>query len=234
VTIFGGTIQQFDNGVSFLGTTGSTVRDLVVNDAANGVRLVVGGSNRLFRNQLGSNDEVGDYISLVGSHGNRIENNRTEFNEFGSSAQLVDAHFNTVAGNRFTGNDSPNITLMRSNVNLIERNEAGNSNTNGIFVSEGQQNRIVNNLTDSESSGLFLVDTRQNEVVGNDAGDELAVSGSRDNFISSNTGRALRVSASTGSSTMPLLRRRSSTVARTSASGARSLGRTLRAPASSA
>jgi large repetitive protein len=189
----GGTIKEFDNGVSFLGTTSSTISDLVITDTANGVRLVVGGGHQVRRNDVVSSDSGGDAYVLVHSHGNRIESNRNQFNEFGSGLVLNTSHFNSVIGNSLTGNGDDNIALRNANLNLIERNDATNSNGSGIGLQGGQQNQLLSNLTDSEASGIALFKGRQNFLSGNDLGDGLLVAGSDVTQVQRNTGRDIEV-----------------------------------------
>jgi parallel beta-helix repeat protein len=193
VTVIGGTIKEFDNGVSFLGTTGSAISDLVITDTANGIRLIVGGGHQVRRNDVVSGDNGGDAYVLLHSHGNRIESNRNQFNEFGSGLVLDTAHFNTVIGNSLTGNGDDNIALRNANLNRVERNDASNSNGSGIGLQGGEQNQLLNNLTDSEASGIALFKGRQNLLAGNDLGDGLLLAGSDRTQVQRNMGRAIEV-----------------------------------------
>jgi parallel beta-helix repeat protein len=196
VAVFGGTIREFDNGVSLLGTRGATVRDLVISDIANGVRMVVGESNNIERIAVTSVATTGEAFLLINSATNRIVSNRNQFNEFGSGLVLQNADFNTVTGNRFTGNDSPNIVLIQADSNLVNANDASNSNTDGIQLSASNENRIVRNATDSEADGISLASSDQNSVIGNDAGDVLSVLDGSLNALDSNTARSIEVSGS--------------------------------------
>ena len=193
VTVVGGTIKEFDNGVSYLGTTDSTVSDLVISDTANGIRMVVGGGNQLLRNDVVSSDNGGDAYVLLHSHGNVIESNRSQFNEFGSGLVLHTSHFNNVTGNSLTGHGDDNISLRRANLNLVERNDATNSNGSGIGLEGGQQNQLLNNLTDSEASGIAVHKGRQHFLSGNDLGDGLLLAGSDFTQVDRNTGRDIEV-----------------------------------------
>ena len=148
VTIRGGTISGFDNGIYFINTNTSTVQ-----------------STRLVDNTAGA-------LSVAGGTSNTLISNRI-WQAPGSAAAgivLFYSRANVVARNVLHGN-SDGISLSHSNVNTISSNTSSHSGTGIGLFDYSHDNLVQFNVTDHNSDTGVLLDRQadHNKLIGNTA-----------------------------------------------------------------
>jgi sugar lactone lactonase YvrE len=191
VTVKGGTVEGFDAGVSVIGGSGNTIRDMVVRDNignpdssvseyGDGIVLLFSKENSVLDNLVTHNGNY-DGIGVLGVgadrnliQGNTVENTVTEGFSFGIGILVnpilsvdlpreVSLYRNRVLGNTVRDNESGGISTL-SNINgVIEDNVVTGNGTDGFaFPGNGIG---VQSLLFTDPNTRVLV--RNNEVHGN-------------------------------------------------------------------
>jgi Periplasmic copper-binding protein (NosD) len=175
VTVKNGRVSDFATGVRFLGTSTSTIENMIVQGTGDGIWIGGGDqshSNRVLRNRISSSragvvvvgvgstlvlqndiaDLEGAGISCRGSA--RIEGNRVV--RAGNGIELFFCSADVV-GNETVENTGVGIVRVRSD-GLVARNRA-NANGAGI-VSDDSHGAFVRNVTNAnEGNGLSIFDS---------------------------------------------------------------------------
>lgn len=157
VRVRNGTIQQFGDAVRFeVGTTGSSVRNVVASGNTNGIVLDSSDANIVSGNTANSNGQHG--IHLVSANDNEIDDNIATGN--GSRGILLDlsSNNNQVTDNTTNNNGIDGIILGNgSNGNRVSGNTASANLITGIVLFGVSNIRVNNNRTnDNVSGGIFV------------------------------------------------------------------------------
>jgi parallel beta-helix repeat protein len=166
VTIEHGTIQQFAQGVNFVGVTNSKVEHLQVTQTHRGIELqTASNGNRIEHNKVTANF---DAIHLVGSDQNRVDHNDASANTASGIVLITGSDSNKVEHNTTSNNATWGITQDTSNNNVYRHNKIVKNGTAGFepFNSTGlhfehnalAQNRIGVELFNTDAS--FFSDNR--------------------------------------------------------------------------
>jgi parallel beta-helix repeat protein len=161
VVIKNGTVTEFQQGVTLVGTTANVARNLTVagNDSygffvdgfasgdSNGNQLV---GNRVFNNR--------DGIDLRGSNGNVIRANSSTGNGGVGIAVTFSSQNNTVNDNVLTGNGGQGIFLLDvANGNDLARNVIVANALTGILIANSSTNDVVaNRIAQNGGGGLWI------------------------------------------------------------------------------
>ena len=201
VTVKGGSIREFVEGVEIEFARDNLLRDLATSHQAHaGVFVFESTDVRIERNSVSSN--VAGIVVVRSSHV-RVEHNSGSGIEFGGVAAiesdhvriaknsltdgggggvvLVNTHDSRVEGNDADRNDQGIVLGDGSSGNLISRNDAS-GNTFGVLLDPGTHDNVVGNnvVRASEIIGVLLVgsdDNRieKNSVAGNGTGSQTDV-----------------------------------------------------------
>lgn len=210
VTIKGGTIRQFAEGVSVFGVREIVLRTLNVSDSSEGIRLhdaddsvldlsnvfanVRGldlrgsGNNLIRRNSFFDN---GSAISIIQTSGNNVvEQNRIFANSGGGiSAGFVLSGANRVVNNRLSGNG---IVLLKASGFEIEKNVIVHTSVPALLLLDADATRIERNVLTHNGAGIDLqMGSSNNRVARNSVLDNARDGISLRPFPSANDGNEL-------------------------------------------
>ena len=166
ITIKGGSIQEFVEGVEIDGARDNIVRDLVTSRNSHAGILVGGSSDVRVKKNLVFSNSAGIVVARA-SHVT-VEHNTVSDNVFGGIPMFGSDHV-LVAENSASGNGAAGIFLSDSDDNRIERNRS-NGNESGINLGDGSSGNVVvgNDATGSSFDGVVLdVGTHGNRVTNN-------------------------------------------------------------------
>jgi parallel beta-helix repeat protein len=159
VVIKNGTVTQFQQGVTLVGTTGNLARNLdVTQNVSSGV--VVDGfaaldsfDNQLVGNRVSSN---GDAIVLIGSSANVIRANTAMANSGRGISLLFSSRDNSVNDNLLSGNGNQGIFLFdAANGNHLARNVVLGNTLSGVLIADASSNELVgNHVSQNGGEGL--------------------------------------------------------------------------------
>ena len=176
VTIIGGTIRDFDRGVSVTGGSGNRIASVTGSGNSKSAIAVLASSGNVISANVTHDNHVGIFLS--GSDGDRVQGNTSYRNEQGITLEDA-ADSNDVSGNRVTGNGD-NLVIAASG-NRITGNivsDAGGCGPDcggyGISLEAGQNNVIeANKVSRTLRDGIRISafdpnqPTRGNVVQGN-------------------------------------------------------------------
>ena len=182
VTITGGTIRDFDRGVSVNGGSGNRIARVTGSGNSKSAIAVIASSGNVISANVTHDNDVGIFLS--GSAGDRVQGNTSYRNEQGITLEDA-ADSNDVSGNRVTG-DGDGLVIAASG-NRITGNFVSDAvgcpdcGGYGISLEAGQNNVIEANkvsrtLRDGIRISAFDPDqpTRGNVVQGNRVSDAMA------------------------------------------------------------
>jgi large repetitive protein len=190
VTIEGGSIREFVEGVEIDGARDNIVRDLATSrDSHAGIFVGESSDVRVKKNLVFSNSAG---IVVVDASGVTVEHNSVSDNFFGGIPIFGSDHV-LVAKNSATGNGASGIFLTDSEDNRIERNHSS-GNEVGIDLADGSAGNVLvgNDATGSTFDGVTLdAGTHDNLVTNNllrgNGFSGVFVIGSDDNRIEKNS-----------------------------------------------
>jgi parallel beta-helix repeat protein len=157
-------------GVYLHGTTGGTVKNLVITGFRHGIRLRDAHGNQILNSETFQNGNFSSHVGYgidvaLGSsnntfRGNSIHDNADEGIHFGSGSQG-----NTFTGNTVYNNTAENIYLLASHYNTLANNTT-RGGVNSLYVKDSSFNVIEGN-TFRDRMLLVRGDSHDNELTGN-------------------------------------------------------------------
>ena len=162
VVIKNGAVQQFDQGVVLVGTSGDVVRGVRVSDNrsdgffVDGLAASDSSDNRLIGNEASGNGEDG--ISLRGSNGNTLRSNTSTANGTVGVSVAFSSQRNTIRGNTLTGNQGQGVFLLdlADGNDLVSNRIVGNGLA-GVLISGSNRNRVVANTIGHNAEGIDVL-----------------------------------------------------------------------------
>jgi parallel beta-helix repeat protein len=186
VTIKGGTIREFYNGISVFGTSANVLRSLSVSENADagvllhnsdhgviehsnlstnsrGIHLRGSGENLIRRNAMSAN---GLGLSVIQTTGDNVIEHNEIFGNGGGMAFALSSGTNRVVNNRLSGNG---IVFLRAAGFDVEGNSiSGSSPFAALLLIESHDNRIERNSLSQNDQGIELqIASRNNRIAGN-------------------------------------------------------------------
>jgi len=167
VTIEGGSIRQFGEGVEMDGARDNIVRDLATSHQLHAGIFVLGSSDvRIEKNSVFSN-AAGIVLARV-SHV-RVEHNSVHGSEFGGIPVYESDHV-VVAKNFVSGSRESGIVFIDSDRNRIKRNHT-TDNSVGVHLDDGSDHNLAkrNHTAGNEFAGVLVEHSNDNRVRKNQA-----------------------------------------------------------------
>ena len=153
VTVQGGHVREFANGISLSGEEDSTIRDLTVSDNFQGARVT--GLRPVIEGVTATRNSTG--IGFGGSTDAIVRKNHAFANQAGMGGTVVDSGLiedNLTHHNVFTG---IGFGFLRTNTRIV-RNESTDNGNFGILVAEESLDSILvgNRVSRSGVDGIFV------------------------------------------------------------------------------
>lgn len=188
VTIRGGSVTDFEEGVWIEGGRHHSLRRLSVTRNGHGILLAEARDSRVDSSSADANLFAG--IFVVVSHNIRIHGSSASGND-GAGIPIRDSDHVRIDGNSVSGNSGPAVVLFEHSIrNAIERNSLSD-NDDGIVVEGSDQNVVKHNSASGNGGGVVIVDSNGNLVQKNSLHDNvfvgIVVIGSDDNRIEGNS-----------------------------------------------
>lgn len=130
-----------------------------------GLNLYGGSGNTAIHNTVSYNRASGFYINY--GSGNLITENDVQFNTGRAGFYMMkNAEANTITHNNVS-NNLKGFELSMASGNFIENNTIFNSDQNGIYIYDGDQNTIISNyiVNTSENYGIHLKSSCQDNLI---------------------------------------------------------------------
>jgi parallel beta-helix repeat protein len=157
VKISHGTIQQFQQGVNFVGATNSKIEHLTVIQTFRGIEVQTSSNgNHISHNKVSANF---DGIHLVGSDANKIDHNDVFGNTASAIVLITGSDGNKVEHNRAHDNATWGITQDASNGNTYRHNKIYKNNTAGFEPFNSTNLRFDHNDLSQNKIGIELFNT---------------------------------------------------------------------------
>jgi len=169
-TIKENTLDLNNQGINFYSNTNNVVKSNTINNSTYvGIRLINCNFTRIIENVVNYNIESG--IDLSASYNNLISENTFYYNLAGIN--IENSNQNTIKDNKLLNNSRQGIRIIQSNFseisgNVVEYNGWSGMNPYGIFVREGINITIAENLiNDNDDDGIRLRDCENTSIYEN-------------------------------------------------------------------
>jgi parallel beta-helix repeat protein len=186
VTIEGGSIRQFGEGIEMDGARDNIVRDLATSHQLHAGVFVFGSSDVRIESNSAFSHAAGIVLAQV-SHV-RVEHNSVSGSEFGgipifesdhvvvagntvsgggaSGIVFFDSHHNWIERNRSIGNEV-GLDLESSDHNRFERNTAAHNKFAGVVVERSDDNLVQKNSLVANGDGAIIFESNRTAITGN-------------------------------------------------------------------
>jgi large repetitive protein len=165
VKISHGTIQQFTQGVNFIGATTSKIEHLTVIQTFRGIEVQTSSNgNKISHNKVSANF---DGIHLVGSDANKIDHNDVFGNTASAIVLITGSDNNKVEHNKAHDNATWGITQDASNGNIYKHNKIYKNNTAGFEPFNSTNLRFEHNDVSHNHIGIELFNTDASVLTNN-------------------------------------------------------------------
>jgi len=158
--------SEFESkGVTLLGRTNVTIKNLQIREFYYGIWLRYSHNNKLIKNTMTEN--TGRSFWLGYSSNNTITNNNISKNK-GRGILLDHSPNNIIANNEIINGGCDALVVSHSNDNLIFENTIAENNGNGIWLGYSNSSKIYgNNIISNNYNGLSLYFSKNNTIYGN-------------------------------------------------------------------
>ncbi|RLJ00558.1 MAG: hypothetical protein DRP06_01925 [Candidatus Aenigmatarchaeota archaeon] len=150
-------------GINLTNYNNATIKNCIVMNFSNGIRLYNSSDNNLTNNTVNDNNYG---ISILSSSNNNQITNNTANNNSNHGIYLYSSSNNTLTNNTINNNSENGIRLYNSSNNNLTNNLA-NDNNMGIYLYLSSNNQLINNTANNDINGIYLYYSSNNIVYNN-------------------------------------------------------------------